>query len=103
LVGLALAVCAALARSDSPDTTLWYAPQIASDGRLMEWNEEFKEAEPGHRHISHLFALHPGKQITLRGTPDMAAAARGSSTFGRALAPATRWARTCKHGWRNPR
>jgi len=53
-------------------------PQIASDGRLMEWPEEFKEAEPGHRHVSHLFALHPGKQITLRGTPELAAAARKS-------------------------
>ena len=51
-------------------------PKIGSDGRLMEWNEEFKENEPGHRHISHLFALHPGKQITLRGTPELATAAR---------------------------
>jgi alpha-L-fucosidase 2 len=53
-------------------------PQVGSDGRLMEWSEEFKEAEPGHRHISHLFALHPGRQITLRGTPDLAAAAQRS-------------------------
>lgn len=51
-------------------------PQIGSDGRLMEWSEEFKESEPGHRHVSHLFALHPGKQITLRGTPELAVAAR---------------------------
>lgn len=53
-------------------------PQIASDGRLMEWSEEFKEAEPGHRHVSHLFALHPGRQITLTGTPELAVAARKS-------------------------
>jgi alpha-L-fucosidase 2 len=53
-------------------------PQIGSDGRLMEWSEEFEEAEPGHRHISHLYALHPGCQITLRGTPELAAAARKS-------------------------
>jgi len=51
-------------------------PQIGSDGRLMEWSEEFQEPEPGHRHVSHLFALHPGNQITLRGTPELAAAAR---------------------------
>jgi alpha-L-fucosidase 2 len=51
-------------------------PQIGSDGRLMEWSEEFKENEPGHRHVSHLFALHPGNQITRRGTPELAAAAR---------------------------
>jgi alpha-L-fucosidase 2 len=50
--------------------------RIGSDGRLMEWSEEFKEAEPGHRHISHLFGLHPGKQITIRQTPDLAQAAR---------------------------
>jgi alpha-L-fucosidase 2 len=53
-------------------------PQIGNDGRLMEWSEEFKEAEPGHRHVSHLFALHPGRQITLTGTPELAAAARKS-------------------------
>ena len=51
-------------------------PKIGSDGRLMEWSEEFKENEPGHRHISHLFALHPGKQVTRNGTPELAAAAR---------------------------
>jgi alpha-L-fucosidase 2 len=53
-------------------------PQIGGDGRLMEWSEEFKEAEPGHRHVSHLFALHPGNQISARGTPELAAAARKS-------------------------
>ncbi len=36
------------------------------------------DADPGHRHISHLFALHPGDQITLRGTPELARAARVS-------------------------
>jgi len=53
-------------------------PQVGSDGRLMEWSEEFKEAEPGHRHVSHLFALHPGNQILRRQTPELAAAARKS-------------------------
>jgi len=56
-------------------------PQIGSDGRLMEWNEPFEEPEPGHRHVSHLFALHPGKQITVNGTPDLAAAARKSLDY----------------------
>jgi alpha-L-fucosidase 2 len=50
--------------------------KIGRDGRLMEWNEEFKENEPGHRHISHMFALHPGRQITRSGTPELALAAR---------------------------
>ena len=53
-------------------------PQIGSDGRLMEWSEEFKEQEPGHRHVSHLFALHPGRQISRTETPDLADAARKS-------------------------
>jgi alpha-L-fucosidase 2 len=56
-------------------------PQIGSDGRLMEWTEEFEEPEPGHRHISHLFALQPGKQITITSTPDLAAAARKSLEY----------------------
>jgi alpha-L-fucosidase 2 len=50
--------------------------EIGRDGRLLEWSEEYEEPEPGHRHISHLYALHPSDQITLRGTPDLAAAAR---------------------------
>ncbi|WP_207495821.1 glycoside hydrolase family 95 protein [Aridibaculum aurantiacum] len=49
--------------------------KIGSDGRIMEWTEEFEEAEPGHRHISHLFGLHPGREIT-RETPALLAAAR---------------------------
>ena len=53
------------------------APRIASDGRLMEWSDEFRETEPHHRHVSHLFALYPGRQIT-RNTPQLFAAARKS-------------------------
>ena len=50
--------------------------QIGSDGRIMEWREEFKEVEPTHRHVSHLFGLHPGTQIDPGTTPELAAAAR---------------------------
>ncbi|MFN8205949.1 MAG: glycoside hydrolase family 95 protein [Bacteroidales bacterium] len=39
-------------------------PGIARDGRLMEWAKEYEEPEPGHRHISHLYGLHPGRQFT---------------------------------------
>ncbi len=53
-------------------------PRVGRDGRLLEWAEEYGEAEPGHRHMSHLFALHPGRWITRRGTPEWAAAARKS-------------------------
>jgi alpha-L-fucosidase 2 len=51
-------------------------PGIGADGRLMEWAEEFKEPEPGHRHISHLFGVYPGYQFTASKTPDTMAAAR---------------------------
>lgn len=37
--------------------------KIGSDGRLLEWSEELTEPEPGHRHISHLYGLHPGTSI----------------------------------------
>lgn len=47
-------------------------------GRLQEWIEDYDEPEPGHRHMSHLYGLHPGCQITLRGTPELAAATRKS-------------------------
>lgn len=49
--------------------------QIGSDGRILEWSQEFEEPEPGHRHISHLFGLHPGKQITRQHTPALFRAA----------------------------
>jgi alpha-L-fucosidase 2 len=52
--------------------------KIGKHGQLQEWLEDYDEPDPGHRHISHLFALHPGDQITLRGTPELAKAARTS-------------------------
>jgi alpha-L-fucosidase 2 len=52
--------------------------QIGKHGQLMEWLEDYDEPDPGHRHISQLFALHPGNQITLNGTPELARAARTS-------------------------
>jgi alpha-L-fucosidase 2 len=45
-------------------------------GRIMEWAEDYKETDPHHRHTSQLFGLYPGNQITVVGTPDLAAAAR---------------------------
>ena len=55
--------------------------QVGSDGRIMEWAEEFPEVEPGHRHISHLFALHPGAQINPLQTPDLTQAASKSLDY----------------------
>lgn len=51
-------------------------PKIGKYGQIQEWIEDYEELEPGHRHISHLFGLHPGKQFTVRGTPELAQAAR---------------------------
>ncbi|MBL1218835.1 MAG: hypothetical protein D8M59_15250 [Planctomycetes bacterium] len=56
-------------------------PRIGSDGRLMEWDREYDEAEPGHRHMSHLYAFHPGNQISVFGTPELAAAAKKSLDY----------------------
>lgn len=52
--------------------------KIGKGGQLLEWNQDWdlNTDDPNHRHISHLFALHPGKQITAIGTPDLAAAAK---------------------------
>jgi len=55
--------------------------QIGSDGRIMEWTEEFEEPEPGHRHISHLYGLHPGNQITLQHNAEYLEAARKTIDF----------------------
>src|SRR5439155_6373980 len=58
--------------------------KIGRYGQIQEWSQDFQEADPGHRHISQLFALHPANQITLRGTPELAAAAK--KTIERRLA-----------------
>jgi len=52
------------------------AGQVAKDGRLMEWLEDYKETEPHHRHISHLYGLYPASLITPEGTPELAEASR---------------------------
>jgi alpha-L-fucosidase 2 len=51
---------------------------VSKDGRIMEWLEPFHEYDPGHRHMSHLFGLHPGRQITEAKTPELYQAARRS-------------------------
>jgi alpha-L-fucosidase 2 len=56
-------------------------PQIGEDGRILEWSRPLREAEPGHRHMSHLFALHPGRQFTPRSNPELAAAAEKSLRY----------------------
>ena len=52
--------------------------RIGARGQLQEWMQDWPEADPRHRHFSHLFGLHPGRQITPEGTPELFAAARRS-------------------------
>jgi len=49
---------------------------ISKDGRIQEWLEDYKETDPQHRHISHLYGLYPASQITPSATPALAEAAR---------------------------
>ena len=49
-----------------------HEPRINSYGGIMEWNKDYIEKEPGHRHISQLFALYPGSGITPEETPELA-------------------------------
>jgi alpha-L-fucosidase 2 len=55
--------------------------QVGSKGQLMEWSKDFVEVDPQHRHVSHLYALHPGNQISPGITPELADAARQTLTI----------------------
>jgi len=51
--------------------------RVGKHGQLQEWLlEDYDEPEPGHRHMSHLYALHPGEAITPETTPELAQAAK---------------------------
>ncbi len=54
------------------------AGQVAKDGRLMEWLEDYKETDPQHRHISHLYGVYPASLITPERTPELAEASKKS-------------------------
>jgi alpha-L-fucosidase 2 len=55
-----------------------YPAQIGRLGQLQEWFADWDDPNDQHRHVSHLFGLHPGRQITPQETPDLFAAARRS-------------------------
>ena len=67
-------------------------PSVGKHGQLKEWFEDKDDMTSTYRHVSHVWALHPGKQITLQGTPELAAAAkvtlnaRGDEAAGWSLA-----------------
>ncbi|MGZ5221239.1 MAG: glycoside hydrolase family 95 protein, partial [Chitinophagaceae bacterium] len=53
-----------------------YPLHIGKKGNLQEWNKDWEDVDPHHRHVSHLFGLHPGRQIAPVSTPGFAAAAK---------------------------
>jgi len=74
--------------------------QVGARGQLQEWSQDFDEVEPHHRHVSHLYALHPARQVSPLATPRLADAARrtlelrGDDGTGWALAwKVNMWAR----------
>jgi alpha-L-fucosidase 2 len=74
--------------------------RIGSKGQLQEWYRDFEDVDPHHRHASHLYALHPAREISPLTTPKLTAAARktlelrGDDGTGRSLAwKVNMWAR----------
>jgi alpha-L-fucosidase 2 len=74
-----------------------YPMKIGSKGQLLEWSKEFEETEPEHRHVSHLFGLHPGRQISVSATPDFFNAAK--KTLEMRGDGGTGWSRGWKINW----
>ena len=73
----ALLECDAAFRNELNAALPRLAPtRLGSDGRILEWQQEYEEADPQHRHIAHLWGLYPGHEITPRTTPELAAGAR---------------------------
>ena len=74
--------------------------RIGRHGQIMEWLEDYEEPEPTHRHVSHLYGLHPHDEISVLHTPELAKAAkvtlerRGDASTGWSMAwKANFWAR----------
>ncbi len=68
--------------------------RIGSDGRVMEWQEEYREVDPHHRHVAHMWGLYPAAQISPQTTPGLAAAAR--KTLNARGDQSTGWSRAFK-------
>ena len=68
--------------------------KIGRLGRLQEWMEDFEDEDPHHRHVSHLFGLHPGRQISPIINPDIARAA--DKTFELRGDEGTGWSKAWK-------
>ena len=71
--------------------------RISEHGYLMEWLEDYQEMDPRHRHVSHLYGLHPGSEISPTLTPELAQACR--ATLNRRGDEATGWSRAWKQNF----
>ncbi len=52
--------------------------RVGKKGNLQEWYHDWEDAEPTHRHVSHLYSFYPGKSITMNGSPELSAAVKRS-------------------------
>ena len=68
--------------------------QVSQEGYLQEWLKDYKEVEPQHRHVSHLFGLYPGTMLTPSKTPELMDAYR--ETLRRRGDEGTGWSRAWK-------
>ncbi len=76
--GQILGVDAAFRDSVQQALAKLYPYQIGKKGNLQEWYYDWEDQDPNHRHMSHLFGLHPGHSITMEKTPELAQACRRS-------------------------
>ena len=82
--------------ADSLQTAKSHFPpmQVSEQGYLQEWLKDYKEVEPQHRHVSHLFGLYPGSMLTQSRTPELMDACR--ETLLRRGDEGTGWSRAWK-------
>ena len=69
-------------------------PQIGRWGQLQEWMEDKDDPKNNHRHVSHMFAVYPGRQISVSATPGFAKAA-AVSLEARGVGKAVGWSNAC--------
>ncbi len=67
---------------------------LNEEGRIREWDRDYEEPEPGHRHMSHLYGFHPGTAVTASETPELLKAVKNTLNFRLANGGAgTGWSR----------
>jgi alpha-L-fucosidase 2 len=74
-----------------------YPFHIGQEGQLQEWFGDFDDPKDTHRHISHIFSLFPGRQISVYNTPELASAAKQSMIFRGDVS--TGWSMAWKVKW----